>query len=290
MPHKNKKNSLSISKKLKKTKQKKRRYRKTRKMIKGGTIIGQGTHGIIKIDETNTNMVVKQFNNLSFCKELINEYEVQKSLHNELLKTHINIYIPDCCCYIGGNDTCSYMMERIFPLPDKTFYLIINLAMPDINTKFSHSKLGYEVGYNILQNTYNIDISNLSYELGKLYSYLHYVLKIDGYDCELLYGNIKNENKFILIDFDKVQYFDFNLEFVSYRKLDEQTIDKKPLNTYNRFAWFLFVSLISMSLLPTLPLYKTKFIEGYSTYVNNNNLIMKQIFDLVVENINYYEV
>ena len=47
----------------------------------------------------------------------------------------------------------------------------------------------------------NCDISNpeeLSFEIGRLFSYLHYVLRLDGYDCELVLGHgsdNKNANK-----------------------------------------------------------------------------------------------
>ena len=64
--------------------------------INGGTIIGTGTHGIIEIDETNTDWVLKKFSKLTInnCDKLQNEFNIQQHLYDECY----NIYVPNCCC------------------------------------------------------------------------------------------------------------------------------------------------------------------------------------------------
>ena len=65
----------------------------------GGNILGQGTHGIIRTDETDLSSVIKTFTNISKCKGLQNEYLIQKELASDFISNHIDIIVPQCCCY-----------------------------------------------------------------------------------------------------------------------------------------------------------------------------------------------
>ena len=278
-----KKSKKKLRKIIKKTK-------KTRKnKMNGGTIIGSGTHGTIEIDETNPEWVLKKFKKLTinYCDKLQDEFKIQDLLYKELKNEYI--YIPNCCCFTETSTSCYYKMERIFPLFDVnlSYYFVINMANDTINKKFSHSKTAFEVGVNKLIE-YDVNVSELSFNIGKLFSKLHFELNQDGYDCELLYGIINNTKTFCLIDFDKIAHFEWVLGNKSYRKIDEQTIIEKQLNTISKFAWYLFGAMISMSLVPTNKTYQAEFIKGYSTYVNKDDILKRYVYNEIINIINEY--
>lgn len=281
-----------IKYKSRKYKSRKYKMRKTNKQTKinGGTIIGTGTHGIIEIDETNADWVLKKFSKLTInnCDKLQNEFNIQQHLYNECY----NIYVPNCCCFTEIATDCYYKMERIFPLPELPHYFVINMANDNIHTIFSHSKTALEVGINTLIK-YNVDVSQLSFNIGKMFSKLHFVLNQDGYDCELLYGLIKNNAMFCLIDFDKIAHFEWKIGYKSYRKIDERTIIEKTLSTVSKFAWHLFGAMISMSLVPTNKTYQAEFIKGYSTFVyledTTDSSFKNDVYNEIINIINDYE-
>lgn len=271
--------------------------RKTRKRIQkmiytaGNTKIGQGTHGNIYVDIDNPTLVTKSYNyDKTFCANLLDEYKIQKIIQKSYTDQFIRI--PRCCCYTITNDTCQYKMERIFPLKDKSYYAIVNMNLPNVFRKFSHSNYGYEIGYNVLATNYNVNVNKLSYEIGKMFSYLHYVLHIDGYDCELLYGRTSEyhaESEFFLIDYDKVQYVVYDLGYITHRKIDENTVDIKYLSTDTKFAWFLYSAMISMSLIPNTSELCKQFIQGYSFYIPISDeqiqKISKQVIEIILDNV-----
>lgn len=276
----------NMCKNTKKLKYKKINRNKKKKSMKnkikyGGKIIAQGTHGMIIIDDNNENYVYKIFNKLKVknCDKLYNEFELQQRLHNELLKDNSHIYVPNCSDYNENQDKCSYKMERIFPLDNIGKYFIINMNDDNMNSIFMHSeKYGKQVGANILSNY--LDINKVSFNIGKLFSKLHFVMNIDGYDCELLYGIINGLKRIILIDYDKANTFEWKLGTKIYRKIDETTIEEKILSTNTKFAWFLYSAMISMSLVPSNVNYQNDFIQGYLTYVNTD--FQKQIYDEII--------
>jgi GR25 family glycosyltransferase involved in LPS biosynthesis len=168
------------------------------------------------------------------------------------------------------------------------------MSISNICKKFPHSKYGYEISYNILNTKYNIDINLLAYDIGKMYSYLHFILNIDGYDCELLCGSnsiLSSIPYFYLIDFDKVQKFTFELNTIVYRKIDEQIIDTIDLKTNRKFAWFLFTAMSSMSLIPIDTILQKYFINGYKTFIPTTNPLIQEISKEIINIINNeYEI
>jgi len=275
--------------KTKQNKTKQNKYRKKRKtkmkLTGGGTIIGQGTHGVIEIDDNDENYVFKKFKNqtIKFCDNLKNEFDIQLLLHRHFNNNYI--YVPECSNFVTNQENCSYRMERIFPLQNIEQYFIINMYDDDKNSIFPHSRIGREVGINTLLSYINIDPNELSYNIGKMFSTLHFQLNLDGYDCELLYGIIEMP-RFILIDFDKINSFEWTLNAKVYRKLDENTIDEKILSTTNKFAWHLYMAMSSMSLIPKTQEYQQHFIEGYSTYISNE--FQRSIYDEIIDIIQQY--
>ena len=259
--------------------------RKNNKMKKGGNIIGQGTHGTIEIDKTDNTMVIKKYVKMKAnnCKMLQNEFEIQLQLYNAFDE----IYVPNCCCFIETKNECSYKMERIFELETSDFYIIINMTNSSENSiKFAHSKIGHEAGYNFLKNTMNLNVEKLSFNIGKMFSKLHFVLMLDGYDCELLYGKINNTNQLCLIDYDKINKFEWKLNQNVYRKIDETTIDNKLLSTISKFAWFLYSAMVSMSLISNDANLKYEFVRGYETYLDKKNQLQIDVFNEIIEIIN----
>ena len=296
------KKKRSYIKKLKyiKTKTNKHKYTKTktqkhkRKMNQhnGGTILGQGTHGTIIIDPLDPSKVIKMFVKMSNCAKLQDEYVTQNTLSNEFEANNLNIVVPKPCCYSATRDHCKYTMTRIYPFPKYNYYLLLNFAEPNLDKKFNHSTVGYEVGIVPLIDKYKINVHDTVFVIGKMFSYLHYVRMMDGYDCEAIIGSSPEDQTaptLFLIDFDKIQTFEFKLGITVYRKIDEQTIDEKILSNAPKFARFLFGAFISMSLLPTNYELKQIFIDGYRTYLPNKEL-QKDIFERVVREIEDYQI
>lgn len=292
-----KNNDIKFNTKKLKLRQSNKKVNKTKKQMYrhfGGNILGQGTHGTISIDTTNVSSVIKTFTDISKCKGLQNEYLIQTELASDFISNHFDILVPQCCCYNITERICSYKMTRIYPFPNYTYYLIPNFAQNDIDNIFGHSTIGYEVGINPLINKYKINIEECVFKIGKMFSYLHYVKMLDGYDCEIIIGSLY-ENQTIpnifLIDFDKIQKFVFELNITVYRKIDEQTIDEKILTNAPKFARFLFGALISMSLLPINSDLKRIFIAGYATYLPSDKYLLQQsVFEQVIILINEYAV
>ena len=104
--------------------------------------------------------------------------------------------------------------------------------------------------------------NELAMMIGELFSALHFLLHVDGYDCELIVGR----GGLFLIDFDKVTKFEFSTTQTLRRKVAEDMYEEKVITTTSKLARFLFTSFISMSLLPVEPLMKSYFLMGYKKY------------------------
>lgn len=273
-------------------------------VLEGGTVLARGTHGSIHIVTESPNWVRKTFSksNALHCTQLQNEYEIQSLLHTQI--TNDMIYVPKSGGYQESRYECSYQMERIFPIrtgkterTGKTnptgetnitkaldYYLIVNMTFTDNHLHtFSHSSIGYEAGPRVLE-TY-LDLNALAYNIGQVFSQLHFELAIDGYDCELIYGTIGGSPRCCLVDYDKANTFQWTLGYESYRKLDEQTVHHKVLSTETKFAWYLYGALISMSLVPTHadPRLVQAFFQGYSSCVQSENALQVRVFHKIVE-------
>ena len=116
---------------------------------------------------------------------------------------------------------------------------------------------------------------------------LHFLLNLDGYDCELILGKNK-EGKIGLyfIDFDKVSCFDFRIgdDVHLIRKTSESDYEVKDITSYNKLARFLYSSFTSMSLLPSNPILKSYFLMGYKKYaMGAPPTLMYEIVQLVDE-------
>jgi hypothetical protein len=286
------------------TKQKYKRNKKTTKKKKtmGGDLknliskkIGQGTHGTIYISKNKPEQVFKVFKNdekKQKCNEIKeNEFIIQQQLFNELVPTDCKILIPTVYEFILEEPNCYYNMDRIFPTNSGNI-IIVDMYLNDIEQTFSHSTMGRLNSYNFLDFT-GCDIQNpfeLSFEIGKLFSYIQYVCHYDGYDCELVMGNnYKNEKKFFLIDFDKVSKFKFEFNYTIYRKLDETSHkNERVIKEEKNIATLLFTAMISMSLIPIKHDLLEQFINGYKFYVDFNNKIQMKVFELVKERIYEY--
>lgn len=277
-------------------------------------LIGQGTHGIIyKINEF---IVKKEFENrtitqncicskikskcTSRCDHIHYEYLIQNLIYEEIKKIEqnpIKINIPKSYNFEFSQDNtlCNYSMDFIHPpiFNNEILNELIQIDLGDPNKDEIVPGVGRFIGYNKL-DLHNCTIStikDLVYEVGKLFSYLHYILFLDGFDCELVLGRLVNENKnkVFLIDFDKVTCFTFNLDQIVYRKIDENTFESRNLKTIKKFAWFLFNGLTGMSLLPKDEELKNEFIRGYSTYVSRENNLINEIHQEIISLILEYE-
>ena len=316
--------SNSKNKKLSKIKQKKSINRNTKnKGYKGGAmkLIGEGTHGrIYKISDM---IVLKSFLNRSLnidcicsriktnCKSLCDhihyEYLIQQLLYNSLLNIPCKIKIPKVYNFeLSDNNTkCNYEMDYIYPPKGiQNNNHLIQIDMCDD----TRDEIVYGVGHFLSYTKLDLSqctitsLEELAFEIGQLFSYLHYILRIDGYDCELVIGrlyysksaNTSNDsnvmNDIFFIDFDKVSCFDFELGYIVFRKIDENTIETKELKTVKKFAWFLFNGITGMSLLPRNNKLKNKFLEGYAKYSPHSEIynsleynVYKSVVELILE-------
>lgn len=277
-------------------------------------LIGYGTHG--KIYQINSTTVIKLFTNRPpkqncICLEtnqkynpiynhIHYEYLIQELIYNSINKQNdIKIKIPKPQHFQLSNDNtmCHYEMDYIQPCMNssiaKTNLIQIDMGLHDKDEVIQG--VGHFLGYARLDltNCTITTVEELAYQIGLLFSYLHYVLHIDGFDCELVLGYLADDNdcNIFLIDFDKVSCFEFKLGFVAYRKLDESIIETKTLNTVKRFAWFLFSGITGMSLLPSDPVLKFYFLEGYARYINlaHAEQIVIDVYNEVLQFINDYD-
>lgn len=278
-------------KKLKKTMKRKITNRKMKKFThKGGLgeILGQGTHGQITIDPNDETKVIKSFksvNSVKYCVQLQNEYTIQSFLSREFSNNNLCVMVPFADSYVYNGNVCSYRMDRIMPLHGYSYYLIPSLINDNYEKPFLHSTSGMEVGLFQLRQKYGIDPSHIVRCIGEMFSYLHYVLLLDGYDCEIIIGG---DNQLYLIDYDKIQYIEFVLGYVAYRKIDETIIEEKHLTTVQKFARFLYSAMGSMSLIPVNEELKAHFIEGYRRYSLRNNELSQDICEHVIQEINWF--
>ena len=284
-------------------------------------LIGEGTHGrIYKISDM---IVLKSFLNRSLnidcicsriktnCKSLCDhihyEYLIQQLLYNSLLNIPCKIKIPKVYNFeLSDNNTkCNYEMDYIYP--PKGIQNNNNLIQIDMCDD-TRDEIVYGVGHFLSYNKLDLSqcritsLEELAFEIGQLFSYLHYVMHIDGYDCELVIGrlyynksaNTSNDsnvmNDIFFIDFDKVSCFDFQLGYIAFRKIDENTIETKELKTVKKFAWFLFNGITGMSLLPRDNKLKNKFLEGYAKYSPHSEIynsleynVYKSVVELILE-------
>jgi hypothetical protein len=292
-------NKKTVNKKYKRNF--KKRTSKNKKIM-GGNLknliadkIGQGTHGTIYVSKNKPEHVIKVFKNdekKQKCNEIKeNEFIVQKKIFNNLLNTDCKIVIPAVYDFILEEPNCYYDMDRIYPTNTGNI-IIVDMYLNDIEKIFSHSTIGRLNSYSLLDYTgCNIGGSlELSFEIGKIFSYIHYVLHYDGYDCELIMGNnYKNEKTFFLIDFDKVSKFNFDFGYTIYRKLDETTRkDERVIKEEKNIASLLFTAMTSMSLIPIKSYLLEQFINGYKFYVDFDNKIQKMVFELVKGRIDEY--
>lgn len=281
--------------------QNKKINRTKKKMIKGGQLeslidekIGQGTHGTIYTHKHNKGQVIKVFKNdhtREKCNEIKeNEFDIQRKVYNEVKKIESKIIIPKVYRFILENEDCYYNMDRIFPIDGKL--IIVDMYHDNTDQIFSHSNYGRIQSYDKIDFTgCNIEDSlELSFEIGKLFSYLHYVLQYDGYDCELIVGKTHNgENRVFLVDFDKVSSFLFELDYTIYRKLDETSAkEERYIKNEEKLARLLFTAMTSMSLIPKKNYLVENFIYGYGIFLNIENELQKRIFEKVKEIIYEY--
>lgn len=259
----------------------------SRRLTRGGQlgteIVGQGTHGVVEVDPQNANYVFKTYLKLkvNHCEHLANEYKMQKWIRDTLQNPMI--YIPDCFEHTEDDVRCGYKMERIFPLPELQKMVLINMNEVDKYAKFAHSLSVIEVGANRLCEIVGCNLDELAYHIGLMFSKMHFVMNVDGYDCELYCGIVKPDEKpkYILIDYDKVNTFQWNIGTVVYRKIDESTVEEKRLSTTNKFGWFLYMAMASMSLVPSQePLFQ-QFLKGYAVHATTE--LQQQVLNEIVD-------
>lgn len=237
---------------------------KKRNASKMTTPYAQGTHGIITALPSNKNILVKSYK--PCFTEANHEYNVQNILYQTFKNKGVKIKIPEATQYAHDhkNNTCSYLMKRVFKLNEETPLILVNMAEPETDRPFSHCAACREKGSGIINwKDFGFeDVNEAAEEIGRAFSCSHYVALLDAYDCELLAGKCG----LWMIDFDKVCHLRFDDTFKPKRKTDEQTYQEFEASTPKRMASFLFSAMLSMSLVPTDPEQKIAFLKGYAEF------------------------
>jgi len=234
---------------------------KTKKMktkmnqMGGMKLLAQGTHG--KIYEVG-DKVMKQFQNRTKCDEMGYEFEMQQDIHG-LLERRSMIKVPESSHFKVEGDMCQYMMDRIYPVDKHLWFVDMTFPRGERSGQTTTSK---QLGYMDAAREVGVTPNELAMIIGELFSALHFVLQVDGYDCELIIG----KGGLYWIDFDKVTKFDFSTTQTLRRKVAEDLYEEKVITSTAKLARFLFTSFISMSLLPVEPLMKSYFLMGYKKY------------------------
>jgi hypothetical protein len=287
----------------------------TKKLVKGGAVpeleelIGEGTHGKIGTLKADTSIAVKVFKNRpmrheSLCKRIIDKYEwvcdevsmeflMQKEIHEKFKSLDFPVIVPDVFHFDKDIQECYYIMQRIYPLKKYNKLLLLDMTVPEYEKPKVYSKVGRLQGYKEISDILFISSEELAFVIGQMFSILHFILNIDGYDCELLLGR-KNETneepQLYLIDYDKVNCFEFIPGHELYRKESEETFSKYEITSSKKMASWLFQSMISMSLLPVEPRLKEEFIKGYKSYFDALNQFELETMEWILHYIDYYDV
>jgi hypothetical protein len=265
---------------------------KTKMTHNGGMkLLAQGTHGSIY---EMGDKVVKQFKNRPHhkpslcasikssidtqCDEVDYEYRVQQMIQDLLESRHCMIKVPASSSFIVQGDKCQYTMERIYPLDTQLLFVDMTFKKGQRPGQTSTSK---QVGYVDMASLLDITPNDLAMIIGELFSALHFLLKVDGYDCELILG----KGGLYFIDFDKVSCFEFTTNQTLIRKISEEVYDEKVITNYKKLARFLFGSFISMSLLPVDPLLKSYFLLGYKKY-----MVLPELMQEIITMIDEYSI
>jgi len=154
------------------------------------------------------------------------------------------------------------MMDRIYPVHKHLWFVDMTFPKGERDGQTTTSK---QLGYMDAAREVGITPNELAMIIGELFSALHFVLQVDGYDCELIVG----KGGLYWIDFDKVTKFDFTTTQTLRRKVAEDMYEEKVITSKEKLARFLFTSFISMSLLPVEPLMKSYFLMGYKKYARS---------------------
>lgn len=195
----------------------------------------------------------------------------------------INIKIPQVKNFNYKLPHLLYQYEIQKIKSPKKELLIIDLINPKRYEK--KSGIGIYCGYEILLQKQYLSLTKnfstlemLIQEVGKLYSYLHFVINIDGYGCKLVLGKINNENTLILHDFDQVTSFDFKDDAPILRK-----IGKDQVISYNELETLLFTAMLNSLVIPNGKLYHKLFLTSYKIYVDFNNKTQLKLYNLIYQ-------
>ena len=165
--------------------------------------------------------------------------------------------------YTDNRRQCGYFMTK---LPSSIVH--INVADPERMQKVPG--VGTEIGIKKFFGKDTKGAKEFVRSVAEIFSYMHFVLNIDGNDMEWIYS----EPGFYLIDFDKVACFEFKLGFECIRKLDDTTYEEKKFTSINKIAFFLFTAMGSMLMVPTRnnPELQNEFIAGYAKYLDTHSM------------------
>jgi hypothetical protein len=201
-----------------------------KKLLKGGNInsflekidtdkiieIGRGGYGIVYLDITQANSVFK-ISNDGKCKDWNNEIEIYEILNKNNIDTDLCkiIKMKD---YVNDGKICCIEFTRVINPRGNELNYTIQPIFQDENFNYKHESRGLFLGVNhlISENIFTIDtIKEYIKQLAILMARLHYKLKNNTSDIELI---ISREHDKIIIyvgDFDRAQFFiDYNEDII----------------------------------------------------------------------------
>lgn len=116
------------------------------------------------------------------------------------------------------------------------------------------------------------DINKINRTIATMMGLFHYGMNLDAYDVEFVLAIKDGNYKVYVIDYDKVNSFDYNFPYVIRRKLTESDYEEKRINDENGLIRLL-ASSIHYYPHPDYPEYD----EWKETYINTARMFDKEL-------------
>jgi hypothetical protein len=177
--------------------------------------IGRGGGGTVYLDAEQSDVVFKVSNSKTSCRGMSREYlmfermEQEAKIVDEIVTPRVDIVKLYEYTNLLGNAGCILRLQRIYPLFENKHQRSVHALFGTPTSDVLHRNRGYFYGKQELENFIE-NIGEAIFELGQKMAYLHYFLKNDGYDIEVLAGreHPDSEPKLFIIDFDLTEHIE----------------------------------------------------------------------------------
>lgn len=206
--------------------------------------IGEGGAGYVFGTKSYPQYVIKLLKNKPECEKLSKEYDVMKYIKkykDELNKKYVKIVEMYYYEIIEDNPLyfCGILMERVY----NPLQINIEKTLPMIHPLFGNEDRNLNIkGRGIYKGLKQIKeliddkkIEKMLKELGEIMATLHYKLKLDMVDLEIILGKSSindKEFKLFILDFDQVQ---------KYSTLKDEKVRENIAKSFYDIEYFPFI-------------------------------------------------